>query len=345
MVEKACKNENVDLENELMKLMNNIICRMVMSTRCSEEEDEAQRCKELVEGSMELAGKMALAYFLGPLKKVSCWVFRKQLKEIPRQIDELLEKILKEHEERAKRDGGEGEGKDLMDILLKVYQDKDAEFQISRNHMKAFFVDLFIAGTHTSADSTHWVMALLINHPNVFNKLRGEIESVVGKNRLVEESDIPNLHYLQAIVKETLRLYPLGPFIPRVSCEDCKIGGFDIPKETLVLINLYSIMRDPELWDNPDEFKPERFLVSHKETNRQNHLLGYVPFGGGRRMCPGSHLALTIIHITVASMVQCFDWKVPGEDGDGDGGKVNMEAKSGVIMSMAHPIVCSCGSL
>ncbi|XP_021625601.1 cytochrome P450 705A5 [Manihot esculenta] len=339
MVDKACKNENVDLENELVKLTNNTICRMAMSTRCSEEEDEAQRCKELVDGSMELAAKVAAAYLMGPLKKIGFWVFREQLKNLSTQIDELLEKILKEHEERAKKDSDEGGDQDLMDILLKVYQDEKAEFQISRSQMKAFFVDLFIAGTHTTADSTHWIMAMLINHPKVFKKLREEIESVVGKNRLVEESDISKLHYLQAIVKETLRLYPLGPLIPRTNCEDCKIGGFDIPKETIVLINLYSIMRDPNIWDNPDEFKPERFLVSdHKETNKQKHLMGYVPFGGGRRMCPGSHLGLTIIHVNVASMVQCFDWKVYG--GDGDGGKVNVEAKSGMIMCMAHPLVC-----
>lgn len=140
MVDKACKNENVDLENELVKLTNNTICRMAMSTRCSEEEDEAQRCKELVDGSMELAAKVAAAYLMGPLKKIGFWVFREQLKNLSTQIDELLEKILKEHEERAKKDSDEGGDQDLMDILLKVYQDEKAEFQISRSQMKAFFV-------------------------------------------------------------------------------------------------------------------------------------------------------------------------------------------------------------
>ncbi|KAJ9158738.1 hypothetical protein P3X46_024295 [Hevea brasiliensis] len=338
LVERACKNENVDLGNELMRLTNNTICRMVMSTRCSGEDDEARKCRELVEESVDLAGKLGVASMLGPLKKLGFWVFRKQLKDILRDFDELLEKILKEHEEKAKRDGDdhEGEDKDLMDILLKVYQDENAEFKISRNHMKAFFLDLFFAGTDTSANTMQWIMAELINHPKVFSKLREEIESVVGTNRLVEESDIPNLHYLQAVVKETMRLHPLVPAIPRECREDCKIEGYDIPKETVVWINVYSIMRDPKLWNNPNEFCPERFLQEHenqKEIKRQN--FSFLPFGGGRRMCPGSHLAFSLINITIASMIQCFDWKAVG-----DGGKVNMEAKSGFSLCLAHPLLC-----
>lgn len=130
LVEKAYKNEKVDVGLELMKLTNNTVCRMVMSTRCT----------ELLEGSVALAGKLAVATMLGPLKKLGYWVNRKELEEIPRRYDELLEKILKEHEERAKRDSGDREDKDLMDILLKVYQDENAEFRISRSQMKAFFL-------------------------------------------------------------------------------------------------------------------------------------------------------------------------------------------------------------
>ncbi|KDP43436.1 hypothetical protein JCGZ_16723 [Jatropha curcas] len=223
-LEKAYRNENIDLGNELMKLTNNTICRMVMSTRYSEENDEAEWCRELVLGSIELVGKLAVATVLGPLKKLGFWLNRKQLKDIPRKEDELLDKILKEHEDRAK------------------------------------IMDLFIGGTVTSAATMQWIMAELINHPKVFKKLREEIESVTGTNRSVHESDIPNLHYLQAVVKETLRLYPLAPLMPRECSEDCKIGGFNIPKETAVLINAYSIMRDPEIWENPSKFYPERFL-------------------------------------------------------------------------------------
>ncbi|KAJ9153099.1 hypothetical protein P3X46_026583 [Hevea brasiliensis] len=315
LVEKAYKNENIDVGQELMKLTNNTTCRMVMSTRCSEEDDEAQRCRELVEGSIALTGKLLIASMLGPLKKFGYWLNRKQLDDIPKRYDDLFEKIWKEHEERAKRECEEREDKDLMDILLK---------------------ELFIGGTDTAANTLQWTMAEIINHPNVFRKLREEIESVVGTNRLVEDSDIPNLHYLQAVVKETLRLYPLVPAIPRKCREDCQIGGFDVPKETAVIVNAYSIMRDPELWDNPDKFYPERFLKeqeSRKETKKQN--FNFLPFGGGRRMRSGSQLAFSVMNINVASMVQCFDWKVAGDEG-----KVNMEAKAGFTTIMEHPLLC-----
>ncbi|KAF2316781.1 hypothetical protein GH714_042122 [Hevea brasiliensis] len=172
LVEKAYKNENIDVGQELMKLTNNTTCRIVMSTRCSEEDDEAQRCRELVEGSIALTGKLLIASMLGPLKKFGYWVNRKQLDDIPKRYDDLFEKIWKEHEERAKRECEEREDKDLMDILLKVYQDENAEFRISKTQMKAFILELFIGGTDTAANTLQWTMAEIINHPNVFRKLR-----------------------------------------------------------------------------------------------------------------------------------------------------------------------------
>ena len=182
-----------------------------------------------------------------------------------------------------------------------------------------------------------WAIAELINRPDVFDKVRDEIKSVVG-SRLVEESDIPNLPYLQAVVKETLRLYPSVPVSTRECRETCKIKGFDIPEKTMVAINLYSIMRDPELWDDPTEFRPERFLsVSSNEKKGQN--FNYVPFGSGRRRCPGSMLASGLLNISVAALVQCFDWKVC-EDGDDGANKVNMEVGAGMSLGRAHPLRC-----
>jgi cytochrome P450 len=145
------------------------------------------------------------------------------------------------------------------------------------------------------------------------------------------------------VIKETLRLHPPVPLSTRESREACKIKEFDIPEKTAVAINQYAIMRDPELWDSPDEFRPERFLVSPKERDDseldQNESKGqnfqYVPFGSGRRRCPGSNLATILLNTSIAAMVQCFDWKV----GDGDEGKVNMEVGAGMSLPMAHPLM------
>ncbi|WCJ35043.1 cytochrome P450 family 705 subfamily A polypeptide 30 [Euphorbia peplus] len=333
LVEMGKQKESVELGHELMKLTNNVICRMMMSTRCSKEDNEAEKWRKIVIGSADLAGKMGLATVLGPFKRFGFWLNRKQMKDIPREFDMLFDKILKQHEERA-QSNDEGNYKDLMDILLKVYHDQNPEFKISMSHIKSFLLDLFIGGTDTSGNTMEWLMAELINHPRVMNKLRDEIKSFVGTKRLVEESDIPNLHYLQAVIKETMRLHPIIAAMPRECVEDCKINGYDIPKDTFIIINGYSIMRDPKIWDRPDEFYPERFLQEDQERSVNNS--SFVGFGGGRRKCPGSNLALCIMNITVASMVQCFDWKNFPNDQE----MVNMEERRGFNVSKAYPLKC-----
>ena len=162
---------------------------------------------------------------------------------------------------------------------------------------------------------------------------------------LGEESDIWSLPYLRAVVKKTLRLYPPGPIALRECCQSCKIRGFDVSQKTMVIVNLYAIMRDPPLWDNPNEFRPERFSVSSKEqdnfnfnqneTEEQN--FSFIPFGGGRKSWLGSTLALNMMHTTIAAMVQCFDWKFGGE---GDNAKINMQVGGGFSLPMANPLMC-----
>ncbi|KAK2637066.1 hypothetical protein Ddye_031858 [Dipteronia dyeriana] len=180
-----------------------------------------------------------------------------------------MEKVLKEHEERAERDG-EREDEDLMDTLLKIYKDKKPEVKITRTHIKAFLVDLFIAGTDTAAEAMQWTIAELINHPDAFKKVRQEIESIIGRTR---------------VVKEALRLYPPAPVTTRECRQNCRIKGFDIPEQTAVAINLYAIMRDPDEWENPDEFRPKRFLIPSRDQEQK--LFNFVPFGAGRRDVQG----------------------------------------------------------
>ncbi|WCJ39158.1 cytochrome P450 family 705 subfamily A polypeptide 22 [Euphorbia peplus] len=341
LVEMAKKNESVELGKELTKLANNTICRMVMSTRCSKEDDEAEKWRILVVKSIDLAAKMVLATMLGPFKRFGFWLNRKQTVDVPREYDLLFDKILEEHQARAKNvhKDEHDNNKDLVDILLKVYHDQNAEFKLSMGQIKSFLLDLFFAGTDSSGNTMEWIMAELMNHPEVMNKLREEIKTVVGTKRLVEESDIPNLHYLQAVVKESMRLHALGAAIPRECRFDCKIRGYDIPKGTNIIINAYSVMRDPKIWDHPAEFYPERFLQEEDQENQERNLMSFIPFGGGRRKCPGSHFALSIIHITVASMVQCFDWKRFSNDNQ-ENEKLNMDERHGFIASMANPLKC-----
>ncbi|XP_042957914.1 cytochrome P450 705A5-like [Carya illinoinensis] len=351
LFDSAQRRELVDLGTEFVKFTNNSTCRMAMSAKVSGDSSEAEQIRALVKESMQLGSKIYLGEILGPLKRLTFWLYGKQTVDVCKRYDAILERLWKEHEESGKR-----ENEDLMDILIKVYKDEKADFKMNRIHIKAFLQDLFIAGTSTSADVLQWTMSELINHPQMFKKLRDEIVSVVGTGtRLVEEMDVPNLPYLQAVVKETLRLYPPIGVTARECREDCKIKGYHVSQNTMLAINLYSIMRDPEVWDNPNEFRPERFLVSNnskllhdKNQNHENELTGrqslidYVPFGGGRRGCPGSILAYSTINQTIAAIVQCFDWKVGGGgDHDLEQPKVDMEVEnSGFGLCKAQSLVC-----
>ncbi|WCJ39155.1 cytochrome P450 family 705 subfamily A polypeptide 22 [Euphorbia peplus] len=340
VADTAKKNESIELGKELTKLTNNTICRMIMSTRCSKEDDESEKWRVLVMKTADLAARVLLATMLGPFEKFGFWLNRKQMVDVPREYNMLFDKILEEHQEKAK---DKDDDKDLMDILLKIYHDENAEFKLSMIQIKSFLMDLFFAGTDTSGKTMEWILAELMNHPRVMKKLRDEINSIVGRKRLVEESDIPKLHYFQAVVKETMRLHPVSATYPRACRSDCKIRGYDIPKGTTVMINAYSVMRDPKVWDHPDEFYPERFLQKDQENQEDrniNNSMSFIPFGGGRRKCPGSHFALSIIHITVASMVQCFDWKVFPDHDQEKNNKVNMDERAGFAVGKAKPLKC-----
>lgn len=166
---------------------------------------------------------------------------------------------------------------------------------------------MFGAGTDTSAVTTEWAMSELINHPYVMAKARQEIDMVIGKSKMVEESDIANLPYIQAIVKETLRLHPTGPLVVRECTEDCIIAGYEIPAKTRLFVNVWAIGRDPNHWENPLEFWPERFLNKEEMGKSQLDVRGQhfhlLPFGTGRRSCPGATLAMQVVQTTLAVMI------------------------------------------
>lgn len=143
-------------------------------------------------------------------------------------------------------------------------------------------------------------------------KAQKEVDIHVGREKWVEESDIKNLHYLQAIVKETLRMYPPGPLAgPREAIDDCYIGDYHVSKGTRLIVNIWKLHRDPQIWSDPDEFRPERFLNEHSDVGYQGQNFEYIPFSSGRRMCPASTFALQVIHLTLARLLQGFDLSTP----------------------------------
>ena len=193
---------------------------------------------------------------------------------------------------------------------------------------------LLTAGTDTSALTTEWAMAQLLTHPEVMRKARAEIDAMVGTGRLVEESDITNLPYLQCVVKETLRLCPVGPIIPaHAAMEDCTVGGFRVRPGTMILVNAWAIHRDANVWDAPEEFRPERFMDRDTVTAVTTPMM---PFGLGRRRCPGEGLAMRLVPLTLAALLQCFEWDV------GEGARIDMAEGAGLTMPMAMPLAAVC---
>ncbi|TXG49491.1 hypothetical protein EZV62_025366 [Acer yangbiense] len=196
---------------------------------------------------------------------------------------------------------------------------------------------MLLAGTDTSAVTMEWAMSNLLNQPEVLKKARDKLDPQVGQERLIDEPDVPKLQYLQSIISETLRLYPAGPLlVPHMSSSDCTVGGYDVPADTILLVNAWAIHRDPMLWDDPTSFKPERFK-NYKDGSDQDQGHKLMPFGVGRRACPGIGLAQRVLGLTLGSLIQCFEWEKVDEKEN-----VDMTEGNGITMPKAEPLVAMC---
>ncbi|CAI8602195.1 unnamed protein product [Vicia faba] len=339
IIQKSEVNESVNLTDEFLKLTNSIVMKMAIGKSCFKEDDEAYKVTERVRESAMLSGMFNLADYFWFCKRFDVQGIKKRLKDVHDRFDTMMETIVKEHEDCRSKSKREEGVKDVLDALLSIYEDPSSELKITRDNIKAFLVDMFTGGTDTTAVTLEWSLAELINHPTVMEKARKEIERMIRKDKIVTESDISYLPYLQAIVKETLRLHPPSPFILRESTENCVISGYDIPTKTRIFTNVWAIGRDPRNWDNPLEFKPERFINDEKESNvvevRGQHYK-LLPFGSGRRMCPGTSLALNVAHTTLANMIHCFEWKIE----NGGNACVDMKEGPSFILSRAQPLIC-----
>ncbi|PIN03020.1 hypothetical protein CDL12_24458 [Handroanthus impetiginosus] len=196
--------------------------------------------------------------------------------------------------------------------MMSIMKTGQTEFQFDRRHVKAIMLDMLAGSMDTAASSTEWILSELLKNPSMMKKVQKELEEVVGLERMVEESDLEQLTYLEMVIKETFRLHPVAPLmIPHYATEDCKVDGYDILKESRIIINTYAIGRDPSAWTDPEKFIPERFLGSDIDVRGQHFQL--LPFGSGRRGCPGMQLGLLQVQLIVSQLVHCFDWQLPND--------------------------------
>ncbi|XP_062203954.1 cytochrome P450 81Q32-like [Phragmites australis] len=322
----------VALRPRLFELVLNVMLRSVTGARG--HAGDVRRFQKIVEETFTVSGAPSTGDFYPALR----WVDRLRgvdaaLARLQTRRDAFVGGLI--DDKRLRREAGDRdtENKGAIDALL-LQQEIDPD-HFTDTVIKGIALVLLTTGTDTSALTTEWAMALLLTHPEAMRKARAEVDANVGPARLVEESDITNLPYLQCVVKETLRLCPVGPIIPaHEAMEDCTVGGFHVRRGTMILVNAWAIHRDAKVWDAPEEFRPERFLDAGTVTAAVSAPM--LPFGLGRRRCPGEGLAMRLVTLTLAALVQCFEWDV------GDGGTVDMAEGGGLTMPMATPLAAVC---
>ncbi|KAL3699313.1 hypothetical protein R1sor_017335 [Riccia sorocarpa] len=264
--------------------------------------------KEVVRCSVELGGEFNFGDYIPIARWLDLQGVIKRMKALTKRMLVISAGIIEAHREQAKLKGSSADGEPtILDVLLNL-QGEDALSDVA---LAGVIFDMIIAGSDTTAVSSDWTIAELLRKPNLLKKLRDELDSVVGKDRLVCEADLPNLPYLQCVVKESLRLHPPAPLgIPHCSTEKTVVAGYELPAQTTALINLYAINRDPSKWENPLEFIPERFENYDANIFGQDYTL--LPFSSGRRGCLGMLLGYTMVQLTLGTLCHCYDFATHG---------------------------------
>ncbi|KAL1368950.1 cytochrome P450 76T24 isoform X2 [Arachis hypogaea] len=245
-------------------------------------------------------------------------------------IEERLNLMALEMETTNKR------GKDVLDSVLEVMLEDNS--QVTRLHVVHLFLILFMAGVDSTSITIEWAMTELLRNPEKLEKLRKELQCVLGKgeqnHEQIEESHISKLPFLRAVVKETLRLHPPAPLLaPHKAHEDVEITGFMIPKNAQILVNVWAMGKDSSIWEHPNEFMPERFLDSKIDIH--GHDFELIPFGAGRRICPGLPLGYRSVHIALATLLNGYDWKLANGQKSKD---LDMSEKFGLTLHKAQPL-------
>ncbi|CAH8317029.1 unnamed protein product [Eruca vesicaria subsp. sativa] len=315
-LEKASSSSlPVNLSESLLNMTNNVICRIAMGRKYSLEESPMD-FRNLLRTLVDLLG----AFPVGDYIRGLAWIDKirgldRKMEEVSKTFVEFLEGVVQEHEQ-------EGESKetfDFVDLLLRIQREKTNGFELDRSDIRLIMLDIFLGGMITTYTTVDWAMMLLIRHPECMKKLQDEIQTYSRHKFYVSEEQVESMKYLKAVIKEVLRLHPPGPLlVPRQLSEDVKLKGYDIAAGTQVLINAWAIHRDTATWGpDAEEFKPERHLDQPLDFSGQDFK--FIPFGSGRRLCPGIGFATALVEVTLANLVNRFNWRVESRPlGDDD---------------------------
>ncbi|TKY67868.1 Geraniol 8-hydroxylase [Spatholobus suberectus] len=318
--------EAVDIGRLVFKTSINLLSNTIFSLDLIHSAGSAGDVKDLVVKIMEECGKPNLADFFPALKMIDPQDIKSRNAVYAGKIIDIFRRLVGQRL-KLREDQGFDANNDMLNTLLNIAQLNNQE--MNQTKIEHLALTLFVAGTDTITSTLEWAMAELLRNEKAMSKAKQEVEEIIGKGKPVEESDLARLPYLQAVIKETFRLHPPVPFlIPRKANANVEIGGYTIPKDAHVLVNVWAIGRNTGIWKNANVFSPERFLNSDIDVKGRNYEL--TPFGAGRRICPGLPLAMRMLYLMLGSLVNCFNWKL--EDG------MNMEDSFGITLAKTQPV-------
>ncbi|KAF8022914.1 hypothetical protein BT93_F0431 [Corymbia citriodora subsp. variegata] len=334
----------LEMKKWFRDLSLNVILRMVAGKRYSisgatdGDEGKAGRCQKAMKELFHLAGLFLMADAVPFLEWLDLGGHQKAMKRVAKEVDSIIQEWLEEHRQKKEEEdssAGVNVEQNFMDVLFSVRVESKPEDADADTINKATTMSLIAGGTDTIAVALTWALALLLNNPLAIKRAQAELDVHVGRDRMVKESDLSKLAYVQAIVKETLRLYPPASLSGmREFTQDCTVGGYHVPAGMRLIVNLWKLQSDPRIWERPEEFEPERFLTgAHEDVDVKGQHFELIPFGAGRRACPGASLGLQMVQLTLASLLHGFDVRTArGND------VVDMTAIAGLTIDMAAPL-------
>ncbi|XP_009606204.3 premnaspirodiene oxygenase-like [Nicotiana tomentosiformis] len=321
---RSSSGKPVNVSKRISLFTTSMTCRSAFGQEYKEQDEFARLVKKvssLMEG-FDVADIFPSLKFLHVLSGMKAKVM-----DAHHELDAILENIINEHKKIATgKNNNELGGEGLIDVLLRLMKEGGLQFPITNDNIKAIIFDMFGAGTETSSTTIDWAMVEMIKNPSVFAKAQAEVREAFREKETFDENDVEELKYLKLVIKETFRLHPPFPLLlPRESREETDINGYTIPFKTKLMVNVWAIGRDPKYWDDVESFKPERF--EHNSMDFIGNNFEYLPFGSGRRMCPGISFGLANVYLPLAQLLYHFDWKLPTGINSSD---LDMTESSGV---------------
>ncbi|KAI9174480.1 hypothetical protein LWI28_017949 [Acer negundo] len=312
----------------------NNITRMVFGKKFVSKQgvidEQGLEFKEVLANEFMLGASLGLVEHIWWLNWMSWLGNDVEVSEILARKDRLTRAIIEEHKAKNMKNINGDVKQHFVDALLGLQE----KYELSEETIMLLLWNMTTAGMDTVAITVEWAMAELVKNPKAQKKAQQEMDRVIGLDRVMIESDISNLPYLQCIVKEAMRLHPPTPLmLPHRANSHIKIGGYDIPEGTVVHFNVWAIARDPSIWDDPLEFKPERFV--HNDVDMKGHDFRMLPFGAGRRICPAAQLAVNLVTLMIGHMLHHFEWTQPEAVRPEE---IDMSESPGLVCYMLTPL-------